>query len=329
MRTAAGGDCAKMVYGEDPAMLATFLSSLAIVFPLILLIGVGYLFKRVGFLTEAAVQGLTKVIMYAVIPANIFVHLYQADFRTNFTPRFVGFCIAAALLDVFLALILFAPVKDNKKKAAVMQCAPMPNNGNFGLPLSEAISPTAVGCSALANSFTAPIFNTYAVVVLEHYAGRKATAGQLVRKVLSNPVIIATLLGLAVKLSGIALPAVVLKPLTLLSQATAALSMISIGARFSFDKPADVPLTIAGVGYRLVLIPAIVLPLAVWIGLRGDQLIGVVTCLCSPVAVAAFAMAANYDNDLALTTNIVVYSYLGTLVTMPVIIFILRILELI
>lgn len=54
---------------------------------------------------------------------------------------------------------------------------------------------------------------------------------------------------------------------------------------------------------KLVVQPLIFLPVAAWMGFRGEQMIAILIMLASPTTPSCYIMAKNMDNDGVLTAR--------------------------
>ena len=59
---------------------------------------------------------------------------------------------------------------------------------------------------------------------------------------------------------------------------------------------------------RLVIVPAVALSLAIYLGFRDIELVTLLAIFASPCAVASFAMAQQMGSDADLAGNCVVYT---------------------
>lgn len=61
---------------------------------------------------------------------------------------------------------------------------------------------------------------------------------------------------------------------------------------------------------KLVIQPLIFLPVAAWMGFRGEQMIAILIMLASPTTPSCYIMAKNMDNDGVLTASVIVMTTL-------------------
>ena len=105
-------------------------------------------------------------------------------------------------------------------------------NTYVALALAPALfGPAAMPLVALAVAVMVPAANVMSVAALARH-GRAGRTGPLAfaRAVATNPLIVACLAGIAINLSGLGLPALAAKSLTILGRATLALGLLTVGA---------------------------------------------------------------------------------------------------
>ena len=152
---------------------------------------------------------------------------------------------------------------------------------------------------------------------LSLYTGVKADWRQSLKKLLVHPCMIAAVLGLAVMLSGIQLPEVLLETAQYLSDCMMALSMLLIGVVLSeIHTRALFRRDVWGFALlRLVVLPALVLALC-----RLCRVPQIVTATCTllsgmPAASLTAVLAARYRGDAELGSMLVAVSTALSMVT--------------
>ena len=154
---------------------------------------------------------------------------------------------------------------------------------------------------------------------------KKAKIRQAGINICKNPIILSILAGLIVGLLGIQFPTLVNKTVSNVAQMATPLALITIGAGFEGRKAlAKIRPTIAASMIKLVVQPLIFLPVAAWMGFRGEQMIAILIMLASPTTPSCYIMAKNMDNDGVLTASVIVMTTLLAAFTLTGWIFILK-----
>ena len=128
-----------------------------------------------------------------------------------------------------------------------------------------------------------------------------------------------------VMMLGITLPAPIVNTIGTLSDATAPIAMILLGAAlnikgFSSDRWRIAVCTIG----KLVFFPAFGIAGAVLLGIRDVQLIAVTLMTAAPDALASYAMASSMGGNGKLAGELVVITTITSCFTIPVFLFILK-----
>ena len=138
----------------------------------------------------------------------------------------------------------------------------------------------------------------------------------LLISVLKNPMVIATLIGFAVKLSGLQLPSVVLKTVTEIGGAANPIGLIVLGATFELPAISQNIKKLSVLTFmRMLFWPVLMMSLAVFMGYRGIQLATVMVLFGAPTAVSSFATAVQMKGDGALASQAVMMTTAVSAVT--------------
>ena len=170
----------------------------------------------------------------------------------------------------------------------------------FGLPVLVSLcgEGSNTGAVALVIAVVVPMFNALSVTALEIYRGGKPNPLKILKSVATNPLILASLLGIVLLLLGVKLPNFLQKPVADLSKMATPLALVILGAEFNFGQVRKcVRQLVIGVSGRLVVMPLIFLTIAVLLGFRGEELIALLVMLAAPPAVSSFTMAQQMDGE--------------------------------
>lgn len=201
--------------------------------PVITLVMVGFLLKTAGIIRPGDGAVLIRFILNTTLPAVIFLSVAQA----NVEPVRLGLLALCGFGVAFggrwIAGLLVRWLKVEPQIAGVIILGTMVMNiGAFLFPVVQTVY-GAEGVSRLAafdvgNSLMASGYGYYLAARLGQHAPRGFRAS--LQKVLSLPILWAALLGLIVNLSGIVIPAFLLKLLTPVATANTPLAMLALGA---------------------------------------------------------------------------------------------------
>ena len=177
-----------------------------------------------------------------------------------------------------------------------------------------------------------PLFNVFAVIVLTLESPEKVTAAeagarikQAFFNILKNPIIDGIAVGLLASALRLKLPAIADKTLTSVASLTTPLALLAIGAGFEFSRMrTNIRLTAVVSAIKLVVLPAVFLPAAVYLGFTDQKLIALMIMLGACSTPTCFVMAKNMGHDGSLTSSAVVCTTLLSTVTLTFWIFLFR-----
>ena len=194
---------------------------------------VGWLLGRIDLLGEHAGPVLARLTFFVLSPFLLFVVLSQADVTTLFSALLPVSAIAALSVMLVYALIARMAWRRNLGETLVgLLSAGQVNSNNIGIPLSlyilgSAAYPAPVILMQLL-VFT-PITMTIFESLFAPGATRRGTLGRALRRTLSNPIVLGSVAGTLVSVTGIELPAIVFEPAQLLANACVPVLLISYG----------------------------------------------------------------------------------------------------
>lgn len=306
------------------------ISSIQIVFPLLALVAVGVLLKKNSLISDKTISEMNKIVFSLFIPVNVFMSIYNSDFKTDFNLKFIIFLIFTVIIHAILAILLFKNIKDDRIRPAIIQASVRSNLAILGIPLAISVYGDKIaGIAAISVAFCTPLYNIFAILVFESLKKEKTSGKELLFKIFKNPIIIATLIAAIIKLVNTNLPVFAYDTINYLSKATTGISLLVLGASFNFKISSKKKLMIISLIFKMLIAPLISIVLAVMLGFRGIHLACVMCLFAQPVAISAYSFACGYDTDLKLISSIVVYSYVVALFSLPLWITVLKLLALI
>ncbi|GAB3583813.1 AEC family transporter [Leifsonia lichenia] len=282
-------------------------------------IAVGYVAGRAGIGGPQAAFVLNRIAFFVTNPALLFVTLAKADLHVVFSAQLVVSAVAAlasAGLFVLLSRLFF------KRKAAETTIGALGagyvNANNIGLPVAVYVLGSA--------SFVAPVlllqlivFAPIALTVLDVTSRGSVSVRSILTQPIRNPMIIASVLGILVDLSGITLPDAVFQPFVLLGGAAVPLVLMAFGMSLHGSRPLNadhgrVEILTASV-IKAAVMPLIAF-LVAWLGfgMHGHALFAAVALAALPTAQNVYNFAARYERGMPVARDIVL---LTTLFAVP------------
>ena len=170
-----------------------------------------------------------------------------------------------------------------------------------------------------------PVFNVLSTIALMVFAGERTHPLRILKGVLLNPLIIATLAGFLLWYFQIPLPTMIETPLRNLGSIATPLALFILGASLDFGKAcANGKLLVISVTGRLIGVPLIFLSLAIALGIRDVSLAALIAVYASPTSVSSFPMAQQMGGNGDLAGGQVVFTTVFSILTVFLWVFALR-----
>lgn len=292
-----------------------------VIIPVFILILLGALSRKKGLIDSNFITRSNRVVFTLALPSSLFSMIYKTDFGSLFDPvtilitfggTMVGFVLAWALSRGFCS--------SDSQRGAFVQASIRGNLAIFGMALAQrALSPETAAQGAGMLAFLIPLYNTLAVIALTSWnqtGDRKDRLKKQAVSIVTNPLMIAIVLGVFFSALKIGLPPIMETSLTYLARMTVPLALLGIGGTLSIQglKERFIP-TLGANLVKLVFIPLLIMGISVAAGIRDESLGLILILMGSPTAVSSFAMAGALNNDTDLTADIITTSTLLSLVT--------------
>lgn len=309
--------------------MTSLLLSAKIVLPLFFLMGVGYLVRRLGWLSGKTLDEINNLCFRLFLPASLFKNIYKADLSRLAKPGFLIFAVGIQLLIFFLLLACIPRlIRDNPARGTTAQAIFRTNFILFGLVIASEFSSGAdLSVVSLLAAVIIPLYNIGGVLLLERFRGGQPSPRAMLRQICTNPFVISCILGFLVLSLPFSTPAVFDKLVGDLASVASPLSLLALGAWF---RPATLGRyrreLIIGTTGRLIMAPALGILGGILAGFRDAELLAIVCMLISPTAVATFNMAQKMDGDADLACLLVIVQSVLSMFTMFLWIFLLNML---
>lgn len=289
-------------------------------FALILaMLALGMLFARLKLLPANAPEVLNLVVLYVCLPAAVLIYVPRLHVDLSLlgvvvTPWILA---VATVVLVGLATRQFGFRKD--EHAVLLLCVALGNTSFIGYPMVRALlGEDALPYAVVYDQFgTFILLSTFGLYVLAKYSGdAKPTVRVVVRRIVKFPPVWALLLGLT--LMPEQPPHWIASALQKLSDALLPLVMLAVGLSIQLKLPRDEvkPLAI-GLTLRLLVMPALALPLSLLFGMQGSMLQANVLESAMPPMITAGALAIAHNLAPRLAAAMVGYGILLSIVTLP------------
>lgn len=258
--------------------------------------------------------GAEQLVYYLLFPALLFTSINAAQFSIAADTSLVAAAVAAFLCAValgFAARPLLHPPPE--VFAGCVQTA-FRFNSYIAFALAQSLlGARGVALLALVMSVAVPLANLFAVYAL----ARERRTG-LARELATNPLLIATVAGLATNLLDWRLPGIAATFLGRLGAASIALGLLCIGAGLTLTAAQARPLTLGYfIAVKLVAYPAVAFALARALHLPDAQATLLVLFAALPTAPSAYVLTARMGGHAAPVAFVITAQTLLAMLTLP------------
>ena len=312
-------------------MLSDLIYSFNTVIPLFLVMLLGLIVGRLKIIDAPATKQMNALIFKVVLPIMLFNTVHGSDYSQMFDRKFIVFLILSIIAFFFICWIIAAKfVKDDKKKGAFIQGSFRGNYVILGVALSTEVLGFTPAIAVTGILIVVPLFNILSVIILTIYNEQKTESGNvilaIVKSIVTNPLIISVLAGIALTLLNIELIPLLSTPINMVSSLATPFALLVIGASLDFSKIKDrLRYTIGASILKLIIMPAIFIPLAIWAGITAEGIVVLLVLYAAPTAIVSYAMAAHMGTDEHLASSIVLFTSLASILTYTIGVYILRV----
>ena len=289
-------------------------------FALILaMLGLGMLFARLRALPDNAAETLNKVVLYVCLPAAVLTYVPRLQLDASLlglmaTPWLLMLATCAL---VSLATRVFGFARD--VHAVLLICVALANSSFIGYPMVRALlGDAALPYAVVYDQFgTFLLLSTFGLLVLARYSGdRPPTALQVLGRIGRFPPLWALLFALL--LMPAQPPSWIGTALKQLADAMLPLVMLAVGLSIQLRLRSEElrPLAV-GLLLKLLVLPALALPLSWALGMQGLMLKANVLESAMPTMITAAALAISHRLAPRLAAALVGYGIVLSLVTLP------------
>jgi predicted permease len=309
--------------------MVLFLDILTIVIPVFLVIGLGFVLKRLNLIDDHFLFQTNRLVYYVALPLLLFYKIGTADFFANFNGSLVlgsslVIALGFALSYGYAALRGYAPAT----RGAFSQGAFRGNLAYIGLAIVfNAYGEDGLTRAGILMGFLVPVLNFFAILALlwpHRRTGEHQGRAFWVRQIAFNPLIIASFTGIIWSFLHLPIPVILDRSLHIATGMTLPLALLAIGGSFSLQKlKGDLTCALLSTTIKIIWLPVIAAALLFAMGVRGQDLAIGVLFAGTPTATATYIMAHQLKGDAELAGSIVMMSTLLSALTYTLALFIL------
>ena len=303
--------------------------SLNATIPIFLMMLLGMLFRKLGWMDEVFAAKLNKFVFLVPLPVLLFEQLATVDFSEVWDIKFILFCFVVTAISITISTLISLLWKDRSIKGEFIQATYRSSAALLGIAFIQNIYGTA-GMAPLMIIGSVPLYNIMAVVVLSVFKpGNNSFDKALVKKTLkgiaTNPIIIGIVAGFVWSALKLPMPTILHKVVSNVGATATPMGLMSMGATFELRKATSkMKPTIVAVFMKLVGFCAIFLPMAALLGFRNEEMIAILVMLGSATTVSCFVMARNMGHEGTLSSGVIMMTTLLSAFTLTMWLDVLR-----
>lgn len=303
--------------------------SLNATIPVFLMMVLGYLFHRMGWIDDEFAAKMNKFVFLVPLSVLLFGDLATVDFSEMWDIRFVLFCFAATVVSIGIAAGVSCLWKDKSIQGEFIQVSYRSSSALLGIAFIQNIYGTA-GMAPLMIIGSVPLYNIMAVLVLSLFRPEQRGIGKeawkrTMKGIVTNPIILGIVSGLLWSALRIPMPPILQKVVSSVGGVATPMGLMAMGATFDFGKAlAKVKPAVTASFIKLVGFCIIFLPIAVRMGFRDEKLVAVLVMLGSATTVSSFVMAKNMGHEGVLSSGVIMLTTVFSAFTLTGWLYLLR-----
>jgi len=296
--------------------------------PIICLILIGTLLKRIGFFDDALWPALEKLSYYVLTPILLIFVLSTKNMDNMPWPE-----IALAVdIPILLAALFFWVSRTFLKNISAERFTSMFQGGvRFNTYVGLAVAQGLYGAEgviigALGAGFMIILINLLCVMTFSVTLNKGNHIGKTVfLQILKNPLIIGCLIGWALNISGLILPQSINNTMEILGRASLPMALITIGAALQFKAFLQNGYISIFVGFvQFAMKPVCAAYCCYLFGLNGVTAATLILFLSTPTAPSSYILSRQLGGDHQIMASIITQQTVFAFISIPLTIWVLN-----
>jgi malonate transporter len=297
--------------------------------PIFALILTGFICGYFGVFDRVATDNLNRFAVYLALPSLMFVVMSRITPDQVRQFGFIGAFVGGIAVSFVVAFVISRLRGRRVANASIEGLdAGYSNVGFMGIPMCLLVfGPESAPASIIATLFTACVLFLFAVIVVEIDLQKGdtfwPTVGKTVSSLLSSPLLIAPVAGLAVGLSGLKLPAPLESFTSLLGGAASPAALVCIGLFLAQERVVSHDAKSIGilVALKLILQPAVTAFLAFYVfSMPPLWSHSAVILSALPIGSGPFTIAKLYGLEAGVTSGSILASHVFAVLTVSLLV---------
>lgn len=288
--------------------------------PICLLLVLGYIARRTQFLPDSFWQPAERATYYVLFPLLLINELAYAQFILADASIIIGYALAIPLIASALCLLALILLPMNGADFTSFFQGGIRFNTYIGLAVASSVLPkSSMALASLLIAIMIPVINIICVTIFAVFTHGKASLKTIGLNIVKNPLIMGSLIGIIINLTGLVIPDIAVNVMQKLAQMALPLGLLAVGAGLnlhqwrgmgnivivsSFIKLALLPLIIYACNQVFLISPALNTVLVLFSAL--------------PTASSAYILARQLGGNAELMAIIITAETLISLISLPI-----------
>lgn len=289
--------------------------------PIVLMIGLGAALRHWRVIEESFWPQAERLGYYVLLPCLFFQSMATADLAA-LPVRTLSLTLIISTITVGAAVVALRPLMpvDGPAFTSVFQGSLRFNNYVGATMTSALFGVSGIAMAALCNAAIVPTVNVLCVLVFARFGSLRLSARDTVRQLVTNPLILSSLAGIAFQALGWKIVAGFEPALRSLGAASLPLGLLCVGAALHFDTARQwlAPI-LSSSAIKFGAMPITTLIVARALGLSGPALVTAMLFQSLPTASSAYVLARQLGGDAPLMAGITATQTVLALLTMPLV----------
>lgn len=307
--------------------LQILLETFSVTGPIFILVIVGLVLRRTGFIDDHFVQISSRLVFSLCLPILLFTTISEIDLNETINPGLLSFALVASILTFVLSWGVAPFIQPRADRGVFIQGAFRSNLGVIGLALcANAYGPEGLALASILMAILTVSYNVLSVMALSNYANATFNWRSVLKDILTNPLIVAIAIATLVAIIQIPIPQFLKSSGNYLGQLALPLALLSAGAAMNLRTLRESGTTT----FIVVLLKALILPglvtiAAIATGFTPKETGVLFLLFVSPTATASYVMVKAMGGNDELAANLIMVTTLTAIFTASLGLFILRV----
>jgi hypothetical protein len=293
---------------------------LATVIPIFVLLMLGYFARRSGFLPTEFWPYVEKASYYVLLPALLVLNLSQANIAWAETSRLILGIVLVPVLAALLTIPFKALLTLNAADYSSFFQAVVRFSTYIGLAISTVFPAPAPTLGALVLAVMIPVVNILCVLAFAFYVQKQLNLKLLIKSLVTNPLIVACVLGIILNVLPWKLPTIVLDVLKQLAQMALPAGLLAVGAGLNLAALRGLHASFFwSTALKLLVMPLVAWGIALLLGLDAVSSSILIMFAALPTAPSAYILARQLGGNAELMAGMITGQTLLALLSLPLV----------